>query len=207
MQSRAVTKLLSAISLAMLLSNLGPIPQVLAESPMPVEAWRKTAPSVPKVESYKLDNGLVVQLVEDHRFPFLTISLGFHSGSAQEPSDLVGLSSMAADLLTDGTTTKKSKDIASAVDFIGGALGASSDFDYTLVSASGLSDYGDRLMGLMSDVVLNPTFPQDELDLKKTNLIQELTMKRSDPNFLAQERFSKVVFGSHPYSVVAPNEK
>ncbi|MBS1996772.1 MAG: insulinase family protein [Cyanobacteria bacterium SZAS LIN-2] len=181
---------------------------------MPVEPWRKNKPAVPaprpfqlpKVSTYTMDNGLVVETVEDHRFPFVTLYLGFHSGTSQEPQDMIGLSSMTSDLLTEGTKTKTSKQIAEAVDFIGGALGASSDFDYTLVSGSALSDYGDRLVSLMSDVVLNPSFPQEELDLNKTNLIQELTMKRSDPNFLVQERFSKVVFGSHPYSVVAPNE-
>jgi len=181
---------------------------------MPVEPWRKSKPAVPaprpfqlpKVETYKLDNGLVIETVEDHRFPFITVSLAFHSGTSQEPQDMIGLSSMTADLLTEGTKSKSSKEIAEAVDFIGGSLSASSDFDYTMVSGSALSPYTDRLLSLMSDVVLNPSYPEDELTLHKTNLIQELTMKRSDPNFLVAERFSKVVFGSHPYSVVAPNE-
>jgi len=181
---------------------------------MPVEPWRKSKPVVPaprpfilpKVETYKLENGLVIETVEDHRFPFVTLSLAFHSGTSQEPQDMIGLASMTADLLNEGTKTKSSKEVAEAVDFIGGALGASSDFDYTMVSGSALSPYTDRLVALMSDVVLNPSFPQDELALNKTNLIQELTIKRSDPNFLVAERFSKVVFGAHPYSVVAPNE-
>ncbi len=181
---------------------------------VPVEAWRKSAPTVPaprpfqlpKVESYKLENGLTVEFVEDHRFPFLSFSLGFRHGSAQEPSDLVGVAGMTADLLTEGTTSKKSKEIASAVDFIGGALGASSDYDYTLFSGSALSNYTERLMSIMSDCLLNPTFPEDELTLNKTNMIQELTLKRSDPTFLMRERFNKVVFGSHPYSIVSPSE-
>jgi predicted Zn-dependent peptidase len=59
-------------------------------------------------------------------------------------------------------------------------------------------------MDVVSDVVLNPTFPQDELNLQKQNLLQELVMKRSQPDFLLEERFNKVVFGEHPYSVVAP---
>jgi zinc protease len=57
---------------------------------------------------------------------------------------------------------------------------------------------------LMSEVVLNPTFPQDELNLKKMNAIESLKFNRSDAGFLADERFSKIVYGEHPYGVTSP---
>jgi predicted Zn-dependent peptidase len=179
------------------------------------ETWRKKSPSLPpprpfvmpKVECYKLSNGLDVQLVEDHRVPFVTAELGFKSGSASEPRDLLGLASLSADMMTEGTQTKKSKEIADEVDFIGGALSAGSDVDNTLVSSSALSKYSDRLLKILSDVVLKPSFPEDELQLKKTNLIEELVIKRSEPSFLLDERFSKVTFGDHPYSVIAPTKE
>jgi zinc protease len=176
------------------------------------EAWRKNPPQtpaprpfkLPSVSTYKLDNGLTVQLLEDHRVPFITVELGIKSGSAHEPRELLGLSSMTANMLSEGTKKLKSKEIAEEVDFIGGGLRASADADFTIVVASALSKYTDRLFNIMSDVVLNPSFPEDELKLKKTNLLQELIMKRSDPDFLVSERFAKVVYGDHPYSVVAP---
>lgn len=162
--------------------------------------------NMPKIESYKLDNGLEVLFLEDHRFPFTSINLGFRNGSAQEPTSQVGIAEMTAALLTQGTTTRKSKQIASEVEFIGGALRASTDYDYSLLSGSCLSAYQDKLFDIMSDVLLNPDFDQDELSLYKANTIQELTMRRSDPDFLIEERFNKILFGSHPYSVVSPSE-
>lgn len=99
---------------------------------------------------------------------------------------------------------KKSKEIANETDFIGGGLKAVSDFDFTIVSGSALSKYSDRLVDLLSDIVFHPTFPEEELTLAKTNLTQSLAMKRSEPDFLVEERFNKVVFGDHPYGVVAP---
>lgn len=179
------------------------------------EGWRKEAPkmpapkpfNLPKIESYKLANGLEVQLVEDHRFPFLSATLGFRDGSANEPKEMPGLADMTADLLTEGTTTRKSKDIAAEIDFIGGGLGASTDYDYTILSGSALSPYTDRLFDLFSDVLLHPSFPEDELNLKRINQIQELTIRRGSPDFLVEERFNKVLFGEHPYSVVAPTEE
>ncbi len=180
-----------------------------------VEAWRKDAPkmpaprpfSLPKIISFKLANGLEVQLVEDHRYPFISANIGFREGSSNEPKDYLGLASMTADLLTEGTTTRKSKEIASEIDFIGGGLGASIDYDYTILSGSALSPYTGRLFDLLSDVLLHPSFPEDELNLKKVNQIQELTIKRGSPDFLVEERFSKVLFGEHPYSVVSATEE
>jgi zinc protease len=176
------------------------------------EAWRKVAPEgtaprpfkMPKVETYKLKNGMTVQLLEDHRVPFVTFNLGIKAGSTLEPPTALGLSSITAEMVTEGTRKKTSKQIAEEIDFIGGGLSAGSDFDFTLVSGSALSKYSDRLIDVVSDVVLNPSFPENELKLKKTNLLQELKMKRSQPDFLVDERFNKVLFGAHPYSVVAP---
>src|SRR5262249_29276087 len=131
--------------------------------------------------------------------------LGIKVGSSQEPVELRGLAGITADMITEGTQKKSSKEIAEEIDFIGGGLKGGSDFDFTLIIGSALSGYTDRLMDVISDVVLNPSFPEDELKLKKTNLLQELAMKRSEPDFLQDERFSQVVYGQHPYSVVAPS--
>jgi len=176
------------------------------------EQWRKNPPTVPPprpfklpaIENYKLDNGLSVQLVEDHRFPFMTMALGIKIGSAVDPKDKLGLADMTAGMLNEGTTTRKSKEIADEVDFIGGALKATSDYDFTILSGSALSKYRDRLVNILSEVIFHPTFPENELSLAKTNLIEELAMKRSEPDFLVEERFNKVLFGNHPYAVVAP---
>ncbi|MBC7998641.1 MAG: insulinase family protein [Leptolyngbya sp.] len=176
------------------------------------EAWRKKAPEVatprpfklPKIESYKLTNGLSVQLVEDHRYPFVTCALGIKVGSYSDPANLNGVAAITADMLTQGTKKRTSKEIADEVDFIGGAVKAGADSDFTIISSSALSKYTDRLLDSFQDVLFNPTFPQAEFDLKKANLIQELAMKRSNPDFLLEERFAKVVFGEHPYASISP---
>jgi len=176
------------------------------------ETWRAKPPTLPPprefampaVKTYKLANGLKVQLVEDHRFPYITTYLGMKSGTIADTPEKLGVADMTADMLSEGTKTKKSKEIAEEIDFIGGSLRCVSDYDFTIMSGSSLSNYQDRLFALMKDVLLNPSFPEDELKLQKTNLIQALTIKRSNPDFLLEERFRKVVFGGHPYGVVAP---
>lgn len=209
----AALSLVLSAQLPALAAGKGNKPEEKAPT-MAEEVWRKNPPqlpaprpfNMPKVETFKLSNGLEVQFLEDHRFPFTSINLGFRSGSAQEPADLTGVAEMTSAMLTQGTTRLSSKELASQVEFIGGALKASTDYDYSLLSGSCLSGYSDKMLSLMSEVLLSPSFPEDELKLKKVNTIQALTIKRSDPDFLIEERFSKVVFGAHPYSLVSPTE-
>lgn len=176
------------------------------------EAWRSKPPALPPpkpfkmppITTYRLDNGLKLQLAEDHRVPYVTAYLGMKSGTISDAPDKQGVAQLTATMLTEGTRTRKSKEIAEEIDFIGGSLHAIADYDFTILNGSCLSNYTDKLFELLSDVLLNPKFPENELKLKKTNWLQELTMKRSNPDFLREERFRKVVFGPHPYGVVSP---
>lgn len=183
-----------------------------SNEPAAAETWRKTPPSLPaprsfsmpQVERFVLKNGLTVELVEDHRVPWTTVSLGIRTGMVNDPTDHKGLASMTVDMLTEGTKTRTSKQLAEQIDYIGGAFSTTAGSDFTYLSTSGMSQYNDRLFELFSDVLLNPTFPEDELKLKKTNKVQELTIQRGKPEFLVDERFSEVVFGKHPYAIISP---
>lgn len=159
---------------------------------------------IPKPVSYKLPNGLAVALLEDHRVPMVTFQLGVRVGEVNDPKSYEGLAEMTADMLTEGTATRTSKQIAEEIDGMGGAMKAGADSDFTVVSGSALAEYQNQFMDVAADVVKHPSFPENELSLEKTNLTQMLSMKRTNPDFLNSERFSKVVFGSHPYSVVSP---
>lgn len=181
--------------------------------PSKQEAWRKQPPSpgeprpfkLPAIETFTLDNGLKVQLVEDHRVPYVTIFLGFKAGKLLDDSKGLGVAQMTANMLTEGTDSRNSKDIARQIDFIGGNLSAHTGYDFTLLSGSALSNSSDKLFDLFSDVLLHPNFPEDELKLQKSNWLQQLVMKRSQPSFLLEERFRKIVFGGHPYGIVSPH--
>jgi predicted Zn-dependent peptidase len=171
-------------------------------SPPPVGAPRPF--KMPQAEEYQMASGLNVQLIEDRRSPFITFGLGIKSGASQEPGEKRGLSDITAGMLSEGTKSKTSKQIAEEIDFIGGGMNAGSDADFTLISGSALSQYKDRLFTVLADTILNPTFPEEELKLQKTNITQGIISKRSDPGFLMEERFNKVVFGEHPYATVLP---
>lgn len=146
-----------------------------------------------------LPNGLKVVVVEDKRLPIVSARLAFRSGDINDGKGLAGLTGMMTGLLKEGTATRSSKQIAEEIEKIGGSVSASSDSDFSYVSASSLSQYTDQILQLMADVTLNPSFPQKEIDLAKQNSIQGLDFQRSQPGFLAEEQMDKKIWGEHPY--------
>jgi predicted Zn-dependent peptidase len=161
---------------------------------------------LPKPVEATLDNGLTVLIMEDHRFPTASVQLNISgAGPIYEPANLPGLANITAQMLREGTTTRTSKQIAEDVDKLGATLFASSGFGSAAatISASGLSDNIDEWFALATDILLNPTFPADELNKLKQRLKVQLRQQRSQPFFLANERFSQAVFGNHPAAVVS----
>ena len=121
------------------------------------------------------------------------------AGSIKDPAEMPGLSQMTANMLTQGTAKRSAKDIAEAIDFIGGSLEASSGKDSTTVTLDIVKKDLNTGLDLMSDVVLHPAFQQAELDRRRQQLLSNLTVQYSDPEYLASAVFSKVVYGNSPY--------
>src|SRR6059058_5746535 len=163
--------------------------------------------NIPEPAETTMANGLRLIIVEDRRLPLVSFRLAFRSGDASDPANLPGLSDLMSHLLTEGTQTRTSREIAESVERLGATLSAGSSYDFTTVAASALSIYADEILELIADVTLRPTFPQNEVDLARENTKQLLIQQRAQPTFLASERMAKVMFGSHPYSVVSPTAK
>jgi len=108
-------------------------------------------------------------------------------------------------MLREGTAHRSSAQLAADVDGLGASLGASADFgaDTSTISASGLSESVDRLLELMSDVVLNPTFPPDEFAIYQKRQLAQVEQMRSRSAFLAQERLHQVLYGDFAAAVVS----
>jgi predicted Zn-dependent peptidase len=164
--------------------------------------------NLPKITEKKLPNGLTVVLAPLPNVPKMTAILTFRSATtASDRSAHPGIAQIAASVVNEGTDTRTSKQIKEELRSIGGTLSLGSDADSTSMNASALSEFSSRLFELMSDVAQHPSFPQTEVKLAQENTIQQIRAGRADPNFLANERFQKAVFGNHPYGFVVPDEK
>jgi zinc protease len=151
-----------------------------------------------------LPNGLEIVVVEDSRLPLVSLRLAFRFGDAHDPAMLPGLSDMLAGLLTEGTESRTSREIADEVARMGATLTAGASSDYTTIAGSALSRFSDSIFELIADVTMRPSFPEHEVELVRQNSKESLKQQRAQPSFLATEMVSRVMFGNHPYSVVAP---
>lgn len=170
-----------------------------APAPLPSSEIR-----IPTPYQRVLGNGLTLVIVEDRRLPLVSYRLAFRTGDAHDPPEVPGLTDMMAGLLTEGTTTRNSRQIAEEVERMGATLHAGAGSDFTTLSASALSVFGDKILELMADVTLNPSFPENEVELTRQNTKESLKQQRAQPSFLASEMVSRIMFGEHPYSRIAP---
>jgi len=159
---------------------------------------------LPKPVEATLENGLTVLILEDHRFPLTNVSLNITgAGPIFDPRDKPGLANITAQMLREGTKTRTSRQIAEDTEKLGATLIAVSNYGSgaATMTASGLSDNFDQWFGLLTDVLLNPTFPSDEFTKLKVRIKTQLVQQRSQPGFLSDERFRRAVYGNHPAAV------
>jgi zinc protease len=174
---------------------------VKLESKMPPAAAAH-AFHLPKAASKTLPNGLRVFVVSDHREPAVAVKLVITSaGSVNDPAGLTGLAVMTANLLTQGTEKRSAQQIANEIDFVGGTLAAAAEKDATGVSLAITKNNLKTGMDLMADVVLHPTFQQDEIDRQRQQLLSGLQVQSADPDYLATAVFDRVVYPGSPYGL------
>ena len=155
---------------------------------------------VPKIDKHTLSNGMTVWIVADREgVPKANFVLAVRGGSAHDPREMNGRSSILAGTLDEGTKSRSAIQIAQELQSLGATLGAGAGEEGTTVSASGLSANAGKILQLLADVARNPTFPDDEVNLAKMNSLQALKAARARPGYQAGVAFDAAIFGNHPY--------
>lgn len=155
----------------------------------------------PTVQSATLDNGIKILLVEEDHLPLVDMELIIKRGMADDPTGKFGLASITSDLLNEGTKTRSSLEIAQTTKRLGLNLGTNCNKDYTSVSLNSLKKTLDEGLELMADIVLNPTFPQDELDRLKKQYAAYRQQMAKQVTSVGVATFNEKLYGAnHPFS-------
>jgi zinc protease len=163
--------------------------------------------TLPRPQEADLSNGLHVLVLEDRRAPQVAIQLIVRgAGGYFDPPDHLGLAQFAAANLREGTATRSSSEIAEQLERLAATLtvNTSMSAEDAIVSAAALTENVDPLLDLTADVLLRPSFPEQELARYKVQTRAQLIQQRTFPGFLAQERFGVAVAGAHPDGRSAP---
>jgi zinc protease len=154
----------------------------------------------------KLANGLEVVLVESHTIPKFTGELYFRSGNAAAAAKAPGLAEITATVVRTGTEKRSSRQIEEDLRRIGADVGTSAGADTSAIGFNGLTEFSADLLKLVAELAQQASFPADEFERERRQMIEGLRIARTTPSFLASERMRRILFGSHPYAIIAPTE-
>ncbi len=174
----------------------------------PGQDWRSHPPlpghagvlSLPIPAKSVLSNGLTVYLVETHHLPVVSANLIVLSGSERNPISRPGLASFAAEMLDEGTAARSAMEIARAAEQLGATLSTGSTADYSFLKVRTLKRNVDAAFELLSDVLLNPCFPDSEIARVRHDRLTLILQQRDNPGTVATKAFLGALYGSgHPY--------
>lgn len=158
----------------------------------------------PAVAASKLGNGLTVWLIPEAGVPKVSLLLRVRGGFAADPADRPGIAELLATTVGVGTRTRTARQLAEQLQLAGGNLDTGADRDNILLSTSVLSSKLKPALAILSDLAQNASFPGDEVELARSNLKESLQQREAQPRFQASRALARAVFGSGPYSVIAP---
>jgi len=189
------------LALALGLALAGAAQASTAPLPKDLPAYGPDKPlPTPQIAQRTLPNGLTVWVVPRDGLPKVNVALSVLGGTAADDAATPALSEMMARLLDEGTADRSSRDIAEALQAIGGDYGAGASDDAVVIRASALASHASQLLALVADTALHPSFPANEVTLAKANALQSLKVQEADPDWQAGRAFNHAVYGEHPYA-------
>lgn len=155
---------------------------------------------LPDHQVRKLPNGLTVHLVPRGPLPLVAVRLGIRAGSAFDPPGRLGVGDFAARLFRRGAAGMTADQISDTVDFVGASMGGFANEENVIMSLSTSTRHFESMFELMSKVLLEPDFPENELELARRRTLAALTNDLDDPSSLADRALVRATWGTHPYA-------
>ena len=150
------------------------------------------------VERVELPNGMVLLLSQNHSVPSVSINAIVRAGSRYEADDKAGLASLVGELLDAGTATRSSKQIAETIEATGGQLASFGDYQSSGVVVILLSEDAPLGLEVASDMLINPTFPEDKVQQYVDRRVAQIKARLDVPRTLASDLFNEIVFEGTP---------
>ncbi len=163
--------------------------------------------TIPAKEVVTLDNGLEIIMVPWGSIPKATLRIVVKTGNIHEEENQVWLSDLTADMMKEGSQNLSSEEIANKLAGMGGNLNINVNPHATNISSSVLYEFAPEAVKIMADVLMNPAFPDSEIDRLKNDMKRNLSIALTRPQSIAQADFFKAMYPDHPYGRTFPTEE
>jgi predicted Zn-dependent peptidase len=147
---------------------------------------------------HTLANGVTVLGVPMPQFASASVAIFIRAGSRDESAERAGVSHFLEHMAFKGTATRTVQAINLAAESLGADMNAYTDKDATCYYLEGLGTHAPQMLALLADIVLESTFPPDEMEREREVILQECTEYDEDPQQLSYTLLDEALWGRHP---------
>jgi len=144
------------------------------------------------------DNGMRILLERIPHVRSCSVGLWISRGSRHEPQDKIGISHFLEHMVFKGTPRRSAREIASAVESVGGSIDAFTGREYTCFYAKVLDEYVDLAVDVLGDLVHEPTFTEENIEREKNVVYEEIRNMEDTPDDLIHQLYSQAIWGDGP---------
>ncbi|WP_427157960.1 M16 family metallopeptidase [Aliinostoc sp. HNIBRCY26] len=199
---RLIYALMVACTFLLVTFNFSPVAKAAAKHYTELQFAPLPEIKLPKYERFVLQNGLVVYLMEDHELPLVSGTALVRTGSRWEDGNKVGLAALTGTVMRDGGTKKHTADeLNEILEQRAASVEASISEGAGSASFDALSEDVETVFGLFAEVLREPVFAQEKLDLAKTQAKGAIARRNDNPDSITSREFRKLIYGKDsPYA-------
>lgn len=153
--------------------------------------------SVPSVWKNELSSGMKYYGITSNEVPLVEFNMDIKGGMLLEDMNKIGVSNLLADLMMKGTASKTREELENAIESLGASIYFYAGDQAITVGGTTLARNYDKTMALVQEMLLEPRFDQAEFDLLKQNVLSQIEQRMANPNAIASNEFSKLLFGEN----------
>lgn len=153
--------------------------------------------NIPTVWKKDLDSGIKVYGIENNEVPLVQFEIQIAGGLLLENKNKVGVSNLLAELMTKGTKNKTTEELENAIESIGASIYSYATEENIIISGTTLSKHFDKTLELVTEILLEPRWDETEFELLKQSTISSIQRSKANPNSIASDEFSKLLYGDN----------
>jgi len=153
---------------------------------------------IPQPNRMELPNGIVLFLIEDHELPMVNVSVLIRGGTRSEPVSKAGVADLCGTVMrTGGTASRPGDKLDEELDRLGGAVEMGMSDDLGSAGVSVLKEDTDKGLAILSDLLQNPLFPEDKIELAKIGIRDSIARRNDNPGGIVFREFERILFGTN----------
>lgn len=174
---------------------------------MSLQVFAQEAFQLPAYEKFTLRNGLTVYLMEQREVPLISVSAMVPAGATRNTDEKAGLSAITADALMYGTKNYTKSELEETLDFMGASMNTYGGKEAASLSATFAAKDSDKVLELIKEVLVQPSFPAEEWEKARVRLLVQLDQQKESPRAVINDYYNNFVFAGHVYGNTSSGTK